>query len=218
MHNASSEPEYQTRATAWAVTWSLVTELWPGWGATEDQRRIWERLFAWRGQGLVRAAIERVFAEKTLSYPRSGYVLEILKGQTSMRDTSSRYELADEQIAELVTFDHDAVEDLQTLPEEYLRELLVPALTACFMLDQKMAQVGPAVSLLRHHAEKQAKTIEVDVQKWDPMLRGLVWAAWEKAAGRASVPLQGPLRQEEAQDTPLQETAPAASEELWRNG
>ena len=183
MSVASSEPEFQTRGTDWAVTWKLVTELWPGWGATDDQHRIWERLFAWRGQQAVRAAIERVFAEKTLSYPKPGYVLQILKGATPDRDTSGRYDFEDEEIAGVVGDDQDIVDDLMELPVEYLRQLAVEGLVACLMLDKEVSTVGPSTSHLKHQAQKQALTISPDVLRWDPMLRGLVWAAWKKAAG-----------------------------------
>ncbi len=217
MANPSSEPDFQNAATRWAVTWKLVQELWPGWEASDDQHRIWERSLGRRYQVDVRNAVEQVFAEKASTWPRLGWVLAVLKGRTPHHGSAERYEFSDSEIAEVVGDDQDMVDDLMELPPEYLRELLVEGLTASFMLDRKIATVGPATIHLRHQAQKAAKDFHLEVRRWDSELRGLVWAAWQKATGRASVPPQGPLRQETPQDTTVQETAPAGSQELWRD-
>ena len=211
MTNATSEAEYQTAGTRWAVTWKLICDLWPRWNPTEAQAVQWRRRLSGRYQIGVREAAEEVASERPFLTPRLGWILAVLKGRTPQRDTSARYEFTDEQIAEVVGDDQDMIEELAKLPEGYLRELLVPALTACFMLDRETATLGPDAVHLRHHAQKAAKDFDLEVRRWDPELRGLVWAAWEAASQQPSVAAKGPLRQEVTQHTTVGGTHQAMS-------
>lgn len=181
MSVARSEPDHQTSSTRWSVTWELVKELWPSWDPTDVQSRMWERRLAGRYQIAVREALEQVAAERPYLTPRLGWVLDILKGKSPQQDTSGRYDFADEEIAGVVGDDQDIVDDLLELPEGYLRELLVEGLVACLVLE-----VGLLVSdmpRIRIDSEQSAREFDLDVRRWDPLLRGLVWAAWKKAAG-----------------------------------
>lgn len=197
MSNASSEPDFQTAATRWAVTWQLVQDLWPGWEATDDQRRIWERTLGRRNQVQVRETLEQVFAEKASTWPRLGWVLKILKGSTPEQDTAGRYEFSEEEIASVLGEDQDMIDDLTKLPPEYLQELLLE---------------------VRRYTKKSDTESPNDVRKWDPMLRGLVWTAWEHRRRRGSEDAQGRRAPGMPRETTFQETDQRGSEGLWSDG
>ena len=174
--DSKSAPEYQHPQTAFLATWDYVKELWPSWDATKAQKKLWEKRLTGRGQTAVREALEQVASERTTSYPRLGWVLQILKGKTPLRDTTTRFEVTDEDIREVIVEEADIIDTLIGLPRDYLDELLVEGLIAYLIYE-----VGALISdmpRLRVAAKENAKNIPEDVASWDPMLRGLVWEAW----------------------------------------
>ena len=190
MTNETSEADYQNAATRWAVTWKLVRDLWPRWNPTDAQAAQWKQRLSWRYQVDVRAALEEVASERPFLTPRLGWVLAILKGKTPQHGSAERYEFSDEQIAEVVGDDQDMADDLMELPEEYLQEVLVEGFAAYLMIE--IGVLGPEeYRRVRIHAQERAKDLPTDVRRWDTVLRGLVWAAWEHRRTGGSEAAQG---------------------------